>query len=732
VAAVAAAVLLPAAAWAATQHATKTPGLDEAILVTQILLLVVVGRGLGELMIRIGQPSIVGQLLAGVILGPSVFGALWPAAHPVVFPNNPDQKAMITAIAQFGVLLLLLLTGMETDLKLVRRSRGTAMAVSLTGIALPFACGFALGQFLPASLLPAGHRLVGSLFLGTALSISSIKIVAGVIREMNFMRRNLGQLIVASAIFEDSVGWVIIAITFGIAEKGTVDALSLAKTLAGVGLFLLASFTVGQYLVFRIIRWVNDNLRSDFAVVTAILVIMGVMSLITWALGVQTVLGAFVAGVLIGESPILTEHIEEQLRGLVAAFFMPVFFGQAGISANLSILGQPQLLGLTVVIILIASVGKFGGAFAGGKLSGLSFRQSLAVGCGMNARGSTEVIVATIGLSMAALTQSLYTMIVTMAVVTTMAMPPMLRAALRRLPMTKDEKRRLEREELDARGFVANVERILLAVDDSPAGKFASRIAGYIAGARGTPMTVMNVSAKKAAPPETEEHEREIKQGAKESAEATGEIEEEKPRHVDISRHPAQDASHAETVAEFSRKGFDFLFVGISDTRTADGAFTKRITDLIDGFEGPLAVFVPPQKEEPPSDTTILIPVSGTDVSRRGADIAMVLARAAHAKVTALYVSPTTARRLGGIRRRRAEAAVLKDIAELGARYDLQVLTQVETHDLAEAPIVKAALKRQDLIVMGVSRRPGDVLFFGNTAASLMKMWKGAILFVAS
>jgi nucleotide-binding universal stress UspA family protein len=110
----------------------------------------------------------------------------------------------------------------------------------------------------------------------------------------------------------------------------------------------------------------------------------------------------------------------------------------------------------------------------------------------------------------------------------------------------------------------------------------------------------------------------------------------------------------------------------------------------------------------------------------------MVLGRAARADVTALYVSPTSAKRLGGTRRRRAEAAVLKDIAELGARYDLKVRTQVETHDLAEAPIVREAMKRHDLIVMGVSRRPGDLLFFGNTAASLMKMWSGAILFVAS
>jgi Kef-type K+ transport system membrane component KefB len=729
--AAAAVTLLPMAALAAA-HGSKTPGRDEAILVTEIVLLVLTGRLLGEAMLRIGQPSIVGQLLAGVLLGPSVFGKVWPAAQTLIFPHEPSQKGMITAIAQFGVLLLLLLTGMETDLRLVRRARQTAAAVSLTGIAVPFACGFALGQLLPDAVLPAGHRLVSSLFLGTALSISSVKIVAGVIREMNFMRRNLGQVIVASAIIEDSAGWVIIAITFGIAQTGGIDAWALLKTVGGVGLFLVLSFTIGRYAVFRIIRWVNDKFRSEFAVISAILVIMGLMALITYGLGVQTVLGAFVAGILVGESPILTDHIQQQLRGLVSALFMPVFFGQAGISADLSILGQPQLLGLTVVIIAIASVGKFSGAFAGGKLSGMSVRESFALGCGMNARGSTEVIVATIGLTMGALTQNLFTMIVTMAVVTTMAMPPMLRPALARLPLGKEEKARLEREEIDSRGFVAKLERMLLLVDDTANGSFAARLAGYLAGVRGMPLTVMRINPSKATRPASEEegpHQEEVKQSATEAAAAVEQVEEEAPRPVDVTTQPPSQVTIPEAVGELSRKGFGFLFVGIDATRTPDGGFTKRITDLVNGFENPFAVLVPPEKGEP-EFLEILVPVTGTDVSRRGAEVAFVLAQAAQVSVSAVYAAPGGDS--PGPRARRSQEAVLKDIAQLGRRYELDVRTQIARRELTETRTFQQAAKRQALLVMGVNRRPGDVLFFGNTAAAVLKTWKGPILFVAS
>ncbi|HEY8698573.1 MAG TPA: cation:proton antiporter [Rhizomicrobium sp.] len=726
-------LLLPVVALAATGGG-KTPGADEAILVAEIVLLVLVGRLMSEFMLRMGQPAVIGLLLGGVLLGSSVFGALWPSAHDLIFPHEATTKAMIGAVSQFGILLLLLLTGMETDLRLVRRSRRAALAVSLTGIAIPFACGFTLGQFLPDSLLPPGHRLVSSLFLGTALSISSVKIVAAVVREMKFMRRNLGQVIVASAIIEDSVGWVIIAVTFGIAQNGTLDALSLARTVGGVLLFLLASFTIGQYVVFRLIRWVNDTFRSEFAVISCILVIMGGMALVTYGLGVQTVLGAFVAGILIGESPILTEHIQEQLRGLVAALFMPVFFGQAGIAADLTILKQPQLLMLTGVIVLIASVGKFSGAFLGGTLGGMSVKESLALGCGMNARGSTEVIVATLGLSLGLLTQSLFTMIVAMAVITTMAMPPMLRAALARLPLGKEEQARLEREEMDARGFVAKLERLLLEVDGSANGKFASRLAGYLAGARGMPTTVVRVDAQsKAAETEAadDSHERQIKEGAKESADATSQIEDEKPRHVDITTRIEPEIRKPEAMAEMSRKGFDFLFVGIADARDPSGEFSRRITELVDGFEGPLGVLVPPDRaNHEPQPDSILVPVNGTDVSRRGAEVAFVLASAAQMNVTALYVSPSTVRR--GQLVRRNEEAVLKDISRLAARYRVRLRTQIESHDLTDAPILKEALKRHDLIVMGVSRRSGDGLFFGNTASALLKKWKGAILFVAS
>jgi Kef-type K+ transport system membrane component KefB len=718
----------------------------EAIFLSEIIVLLVCGRLLGEAMQRIGQPAVMGQLIAGILLGPSVLGALWPDLQQSLFPPSREQKSMIDAVSQLGILMLLLLTGMETDLLVIRRLGRAALSVSITGVSLPFACGFALGELLPETMLPApDQRLITSLFLGTALSISSVKIVAMVVREMNFMRRTVGQVIVAAAIIDDTIGWIIMAVTFGLASHGGLDAASLAQSVLGTALFLLASFTVGRRAVSLLIRWVNDTLVSDVPVITTILVVTVAMALITHAIGVHTVLGAFVAGILIGQSPILTRHIDEQLRGLIVALFMPVFFGLAGLNANLAIVKNPSLLLLSLGFIVVASLGKFSGAFLGGAFGGLTWRESLAIGCGMNARGSTEVIVASIGLSMGALGQDLYTMIVAMAVVTTMAMPPMLRWALARLPFTPEEEARLRREAVEARGFVTSMERLLAAVDESATGLFASRLVGLLARAGSLPITVLNVGAAKVADRErsssqTARIESVVKAAAQEATPG-GSALEVAPFSADITiRMPA-----GQTIASEARKGYDLLVIGIEPLMAVDGEFADGVARLAAEFDGPFAIAAArgPHREDPIGpELRILAPVTGTGFSRRGAEVALALAKAGRGSVLALNVAAAAEKRPAWQRRfgtawtvgtRDNEKAALRDIVRLGEQLGVSVRTAARRHAAAEEAILRQTrIGKHNLIVMGVSPRTGSNLFFGSVPAALLKRSDCSILFVSS
>jgi nucleotide-binding universal stress UspA family protein len=454
---------------------------------------------------------------------------------------------------------------------------------------------------------------------------------------------------------------------------------------------------------------------------------------------------------------------------------MPIFFGMSGLAADLTILKDWNLAALTVLLVAIASVGKFSGAFAGATLGRLGWRESLALGCAMNARGSTEVIVASIGLSMGVLSQNLYTMIVTMAVITTMAMPPMLRAALRRLPMSKEEETRIARETVDLKGFLPRLERLLLAADESAIGRSAARLAGMLAGGQGMPVTLLKLGANlrdtgavsRKAPEAAKAHDlgrapkqikdtdsqdqeerepaaqsltesgadlktdllaRELKVGARKSAaKLIADEAEPDPQKIHVTARIPVD-SPAQVVKDESRKGYDLMFVGFDGSVEADGGFAPRITELVAGFEGPLLVFAGEDNRPLDRKSRLLVPVNGSPQSRRAAEIAFALARASGASVYALFVSQTD----GHARTRLREESVLKDMAELGERYDVNVRTRISPRSTAAQAILKEAGHGFSMIVMGASARPGEELFFGNTVTAVLKDWKSPILVLAS
>ncbi|OCJ00386.1 potassium transporter [Rhizobium sp. AC27/96] len=720
---------------------------SEGLFLVQIVILVVFGRLLGELMVRIGQPSIMGQIIAGIILGPSLLGLAFPHLQASLFPTDGTQKSMADAVGQLGILFLLLLAGMETDLGLAKRLRRSAAGVSLTGIVIPFVAGFALGEFIPDALLPDPEkRLVTSLFLGTALSISSVKIVATVVREMDFMRRNIGQLIVASAIIDDTIGWVIIAVTFGIAEKGTVDLTTLATSIIGTLAFMAVSFTIGRRIVFEIIRWTNDNFRSDLPVLSAIIAVMGGMAIITNLIGVHTVLGAFVAGILVGESPILTRQIDVQLRGLTTALFMPVFFGLTGLQTDLTVLADPSILLLTAAVVVIASIGKFGGAFAAAKIGGYSASEALALGCGMNARGSTEVIVATIGLSVGVLDEKLFSVIVAMAVITTMAMPPTLRWALARLPLREEERDRLEREQFESESFLGNFERILLAVDGSQSGRLATWLAAFFAVTRKMPVTVLDVRAAD----ETRDGN-EAKADAAKTSQAKSFAEDLRQCATDlISSGPAdKDAASAgdihitvrekdgelETVlGDTSDAGHDLLFTGIEPSTGEDGRFNDALQIMTSAFKGtPAIVTARGTLPERPQDLRILLPVSGTERSIRAAEFGLAIAKAANAHCAILLiVEPRQARAIPRISDRGDDQRdVLKKVGAIADYYGIDVEKVVQEGPSPELSILRHARSgKYNLIVLGVSKRASGGLSYGSVADTLLQTADRSCIFI--
>lgn len=722
---------------------------SEALFLFQIVLLVVVGRLFGEMMVRIGQPSIMGQIIGGILLGPSVLGYFAPGVEAAIFPQVDAQKSMTEAVAQLGILFLLLLAGMETDLGLAMRLRRSAASISLAGIVIPFTCGFILGEMMPQHLVPnPDQRIVTSLFMGTALAISSVKIVATVVREMDFLRRNIGQLIVASAIIDDTIGWVVIAFTFSLAKSGTVDLASIGTSVFGTLVFMVVSFTIGRRLVFEIIRVTNDNFKSDLPVLSAIIAIMGAMAMMTDMIGVHTVLGAFVAGILVGESPILTRQIDTQLRGLTTALFMPVFFGLTGLKTDIGVLFERDALLLTLGLIVVASIGKFGGAFVGARLSGLSRAEALALGSGMNARGSTEVIIATIGLSVGVLNEQLFSAIVAMALVTTMAMPSMLRWALRRLPLREEEESRLLKEDFEAASFLNRFERPLLAVDLSTGGDLAGRLAANFAQARATPLTVVNVEENEDKTPAPENSEDTKTPDLRERTEAFATRLRERPARpkenddenaraesIHVTARHRDGAEVVEVLKDSADKGHDLLFVGVDPVSSESGGFSRRVSRLVSGFANMVAIVVSREGRTPVTDNElrILIPISDTERSIRAVEFGCALARPSGAAVAVIYIlepNETQQRPRFG-REESGHAAAFERIDEISENTGVKITKTLQEGSSAEVAVLRHARRgRYNLLVVGVSRRAGERLSYGRIADTLLDTSDRSIVFV--
>jgi len=706
-----------------------------AIYITELVLLLLTGRLLGEAMSRLGQPALFGQLLAGVILGPSVFGALLPELRHLIFPDTPTFKHMTTALSEIGVMLLLLLTGMETDLSLMKRRRRAMISSSLAGITVPFLCGVALAYALPANLIPnAEARLVTALFLGTALSISSVKIVAMTLMEIGVIRRDIGQLILSAAILDDTLAWIIIAVISGIAMNGMVSFAGIGISLTGVAVFLAFSLTIGRRLVAGLILLVNDHMKIEVPVLTAILVVMFVTALMTDLIGVHTALGAFVAGLLVGQSPILRRNIEHELRGFIFAFFSPVFFAVAGLGMDLRTLMEPTLLGFTAAIILAASVGKFSGALVGGWLGGLTTRESLAMATGLNARGSTEVIIATIGLTLGALSHELYTMIVAMAVLTTMAMPPTLRWAMARVPLREDEVRRLDKEEAELAQSLPKMERALAYVDDSPNGRLAARLAVLFASRRKVLTTVLEVRDEK-VPEKAEGHER-----VAEANRAATEKPNAKP-NAPPSLVVTRSAAGEEALRRELRRGYDIVFVGLGRPVLGDSRhFDPRLQALVTSFKGPVAIAIHGAGHDTGHDTgqttgaagpageplhgplDILLPTSGTAEARLATEVALAFAGASKGQVAALHVfQPRDDVALLQSRDRRPGMSLLVDARRLGRHGGVPVKGLTATNDHPDREISRV-LKGGvfNLVVLGTSLRQGETKFLGSRMASLL------------
>ena len=324
---------------------SAAPHDDILALLVQIALLLLTARLLGALAQKMKQPSVAGEIAAGVLLGPSVLGRLWPAAGAWIVPTPGTQGYLLETVSLIGAMFLLLITGMEMDLRLIRQRARTAIGVSVGGVAVCMASGFWLGWYLPDwARGPSASQLVFALFLAIAMSISAIPVIAKVLIDLKMLRRDIGQTIIAAGMSDDTIGWILLSAVAALAVGETVTVGSTLLTIGKVVGFIVVSLTLGRWVVDRIARLIIARFEAHSMLVTLVVGLAFLFGAVAQALHFEAVLGAFVLGLVVGQIRRIPHAVVRDIESVGLSVFAPIFFAVAGLKVDVLALTEPRLL----------------------------------------------------------------------------------------------------------------------------------------------------------------------------------------------------------------------------------------------------------------------------------------------------------------------------------------------------------------------------------------------------
>jgi Kef-type K+ transport system membrane component KefB/nucleotide-binding universal stress UspA family protein len=439
-------------------------------LLLQISVILVVARAFGWLFRKVNQPQVIGEMVAGILLGPSLLGWLSPDVSAWLFP--PDSLDALHALSQVGLLLFMFLVGLEFDHKLLRGLGRTAVVTSNASILVPFLLGIGLSVYL-YPLLSEGQVswLHFALFMGAAMSVTAFPVLARILTERNLLRSRLGALIVACAAAADVTAWCILAGLIALVRASTAHT-PLVVTLLGTGVYVALMLLVLRPVLHRIEAYYHTRGRMTQDILAMILLLLLASAWATEWLGVHALFGAFILGAVLPKEPGFVHDLNEKLEDVTVVLLLPLFFAYTGLRTQIGLLDTPALWLDGALVVLVAVVGKFGGAALAGRWMGLRWREAGALGAMMNTRGLMELVILTIGLDLGIISPTLFVMMVIMALVTTFMTTPLLEWIY---PSRLIQQERIGRDEKDE-GF-----SVLIPVSFPSSGPELLRVATALA-----------------------------------------------------------------------------------------------------------------------------------------------------------------------------------------------------------------------------------------------------------
>lgn len=409
----------------------KNGAAENASVLTHVLLALTVillsARGLGLIFQRFSQPAVIGEMIAGILLGPSLLGRALPVVSSYVFPTS--VAPYLSIIANIGVILYMFLVGTELNTSLLRERTDSSVATSHASIIVPFLLGSGLALWLYPLYSTSDVRfVVFALFMGVSMSITAFPVLARIITDRQMQGSSLGTIALTCAAVDDVTGWCLFALVVSVARAHAGSALVTLSLTAG---FIVAIFAFVRPAAARIARrHIRRHPTSQGAIVIACIALL-VAALTTQWIGIHALFGAFLVGAVIPSDSPLARDIKEKFEDIVVVLFLPTFFAFTGLRTQIGLVHGARDWAICLLIVAVASIGKFGGGSIAARLTGLDWRQSAALGILMNTRGLMELIVLNVGMDLGVLSPTLFAMLVIMAIVTTLATTPVLQALTR-------------------------------------------------------------------------------------------------------------------------------------------------------------------------------------------------------------------------------------------------------------------------------------------------------------
>ncbi|MDP1921321.1 MAG: cation:proton antiporter [Myxococcales bacterium] len=666
------------------------------LLLVQMAVVLLVSRLLGVVAKWLGQPLVIAEVVAGIVLGPSLLGWVWPGGMAMLFPGS--SMPVLKMLSQVGLVLFMFLVGLELDPKLLKGRTHASVAISHTSIIVPFLLGGGAAFWLADRYSsPDVSFLSFALFLGVAMSVTAFPVLARILSERQLLTSRVGAITIACAAVDDVTAWCILAFVVAVARATGLGA-ALWTTVMALAFIALMLFVVRPFLA-RLGRRVADRSGMTPTVTAVVLLLLLVSSATTELIGIHALFGAFLFGAVLPKEGRLAEALAERLETVAVGLLLPLFFAYSGLRTQLGLVNAPTDWLVTGAIIGLATLGKFGGSAVAARLTGLRWREASAVGILMNTRGLMELIVLNIGLDLGVISPTVFTMLVLMALVTTFATTPVLSLVYPDSELARD------RLVGDSPAPVPNVPAlaqpftVMMCVSDAAVGPGLATVSAALLGRREEPSRLLALHLWRPGDRpsvDLRRGEERLEEGPLGPLlERSKELSLEVRPLAFISADPAKDICDTADVKQAS-----VVLLGAHKPLWLEGRLGGTVTEVVTTSQRPVAVLVDRGLTQL---KRVLVAYAGGPEDRAALELARRIGRSPGVSLTMLHVVPPGQGQQPG-RGRAQVAQVVADEVLANPELDARTLQlKVVEHESPAEVVLAEAREGYDLLVLGMN-----------------------------